>query len=108
MIDKTYHVYNKSGEIIGKVFNDSKVAIINGLCYQIQDECRNESDSQTLFKCSRCGCNILTEVEYTDNVDEENETWYEPTIWIGNRPISPRYCVNCGAEVREDVEPMNN
>ena len=49
--------------------------------------CHNTADGDSFFRCSECGCCVLTE-------DEQGQT-----IWRDRKPLGVSYCPNCGAKV---------
>lgn len=51
-------------------------------------ECHDEGDSRR-FACSGCGCVL-------DMADDNGE----PTMWVDGTAAVPRYCPNCGGNVR--------
>lgn len=101
-IDGTYTMYNSNGDVIGRVCTDTGTAMIGRAFYSKVETCHNVSDDPSKFKCSRCGCEVDLEVEYTDNPDERNETLVEPTMWVNGKATYPSYCCNCNAQIIEE------
>lgn len=101
-IDGTYTLYNSNGDVVGRVCTDTGKAMIGHTFYDKVRTCHDVSDDPMKFKCSECGCEIDTEVEYTDNPDERNETWSEPTMWVDGHATYPSHCGNCGATIVEE------
>ena len=55
----------------------------------VERTCHNTEDGEGFFRCSKCGCCVLT-------ADEQG-----PTIWRDRNPLGVRYCPNCWARVVE-------
>ncbi|MDD6996935.1 MAG: hypothetical protein PUI21_03815 [Collinsella sp.] len=75
------------GEMVGAVPGENIVERLADLI-DLQT-CKDTGDDWT-FHCSACGCYIELE-------DREGE----PTMWLGESPMTPRHCPNCGAMVTE-------
>lgn len=101
-IDGTYTMYNSNGDVVGRVCTETGKAMIGNAFYDKVRLCHDVSDDPSKFKCSECGCEIDTEIEYTDNENERNEVWAEPTMWVDGHASFPSYCCNCGAKIIEE------
>lgn len=101
-IDGTYTLYNSNGDVVGRVCTDTGKAMIGNTFYEKVRVCHDASDEPYKFKCSECSCEIDTEIECTDNPDERNEVWTEPTMWVDGHATYPSRCPHCGAIIAEE------
>lgn len=91
-IDGTYNMYNSNGDMVGRVCTDGGKAMIGNKFYSVDETCENVSDDpESLFVCSRCGCEMwLVNEEY-----HLDDVWENPMYYVDGEPAHPKFCPNC-------------
>lgn len=65
--------------------------------------CRDVGDL-SLFKCSKCGCELdIYQTHYEYNImDDYEDSFDEPTMWVDGKSSCPSFCPHCGRKISED------